>query len=160
MSEEQPQRQLCTFFLNNMLFGIDVTDVQEVIRHQPITPVPLASKVVTGLINLRGQIVTALDLRARLGLPPRAADSEPMNVVVRRPEGVICLLVDEVGDVVDVDEANFEEPPSTMPASAQYLVLGAYKLDQQLLVFLDTGLATQTAVPPMKSANEFEGERL
>lgn len=157
MSAVPDTKQLCTFLVNGMLFGIDVTDVQEVICNQSMTPVPHAPKVVVGLINLRGQIVTALDLRERLGLPARPAGIEPMNVVVRRPEGVISLVVDEVGDVVDVEESTFEAPPATMAASARKLVRGAYKLNKQLLVFLDTALATQTGHSPSTPAEDFTG---
>ncbi len=138
------QRQLCTFQIHETLFGIDVTDVQEVIRQQGMTPVPLSARWIAGLINLRGQIVTAVNMRERLGLPERGAGEGSMNVVIRRPEGVISLVVDEVGDVVDVDESSFEEPPATMSAAARHLVRGAYKLNGQLLVYLDTTLATQS----------------
>ncbi|MBS2020709.1 MAG: chemotaxis protein CheW, partial [Deltaproteobacteria bacterium] len=92
-------RQLCTFLIDGMLFGVDVTNVQEVIRYQEMTRVPLASSTVRGLINLRGQIVTAIDMRARLGLPPRADQALPMNVVASTGDGVVSLLVDEIGDV-------------------------------------------------------------
>jgi purine-binding chemotaxis protein CheW len=136
-------RQLCTFFLDGLLFGVDVTRVQEVIRHQPMTPVPLAPGVVRGLINLRGQIVTALDLRRRLDLPPLEAGILAMNVVVRRDEGAISLLVDEIGDVVDVDEACFEPPPEMLDPSVKGLIAGVYKLSPQLLLVLDTDLAVR-----------------
>ena len=138
-------KQLCTFFVDNLFFGVDVTRVQEVIRYQEMTRVPLASPVVGGLINLRGQIVTAIDMRRRLGLPPRRADQRPMNVVVRGDEGVVSLLVDEIGDVVDVDESWFEQPPATMSAGARELIRGVYKLKQQLLLLLDTEKATHVA---------------
>ena len=78
-----------------------------------------------------------------------------MNVVVRRPEGVVSLIVDEIGDVVDVDESAFEPPPATMPASARDLVLGAYKLSDGLLIFLDTALATQTDRAPAAALTAF-----
>ena len=107
-------RQLCTFLLDEMLFGIDVMNVQEVIRYQEMTAVPLASSVVRGLINLRGQIVTAIDLRARLGLPRARRGRAPMNVVVRTDDGVVSLLVDEIGDVLEVDERSYERAPETM----------------------------------------------
>lgn len=128
-------RQLCTFFLGELCFGVDVTRVQEVIRYQEMTRVPLASNVVRGLINLRGQIVTAIDMRRRLELPP--ADTEPMNVVVRSEDGAVSLLVDDIGDVVEVEESCFERPPETMPARARELVRGVYKLSDRLLLLLD-----------------------
>ncbi len=101
-------RQLCTFYLDGHYFGLDVLAVQEIIRGQEMTRVPLAPPVVRGLINLRGQIVTALDLRRRLELSDRPADQEPVNVVVHTDDGAVSLLVDEIGDVVEVSETAFE----------------------------------------------------
>jgi purine-binding chemotaxis protein CheW len=100
--------------------------------------VPLASPVVSGLINLRGRIVTAIDLRRRLGLPDRAAGKRPMNVVVRTGEEVVSLLVDEIGDVIEVPEEKFEKPPETLRGIARTLVEGAYKLENQLMLVLNT----------------------
>lgn len=130
--------QFCTFSLDNLLFGIEVGQVQEVIRSLELTSVPLANEVVQGLINLRGQIVTALDLRLRLELPSRPEDRQPMNIVVRVGGGVLSLLVDEIGDVVDVDEASFEAAPETLEGVARELITGAYKLEDRLLLVLDT----------------------
>ena len=130
-------RQLCTFLLDNLLLGIEVMNVQEVIRYQEMTAVPLASSVVRGLINLRGQIVTAIDMRARLGLPARTNGELPMNVVVRTSDGVVSLLVDEIGDVVEVDERFYERAPETMASAFRDLVPGVYKLDGALLLLLD-----------------------
>jgi purine-binding chemotaxis protein CheW len=130
--------QFATFMLAGHLFGIEVVKVQEVLRYQRMTPVPLAPPDVAGLINLRGQIVTALDLRSRLDLPPRPDDRLPMNVVVRTPEGSLSLLVDEIGDVIEVAEDAFERPPATLTGQARLLVRGAYKLDNRLLLMLDT----------------------
>ncbi|MBK6697847.1 MAG: chemotaxis protein CheW [Myxococcales bacterium] len=131
-------RQLCTFFLDGLCFGVDVTRVQEVIRYQDMTRVPLATAVVRGLINLRGQIVTAVDMRIRLGIAPAKSGELPMNVVVRTDDGAVSLLVDDIGDVVEVDESAFEGPPETMPARARELVRGVYKLNDRLLLLLDT----------------------
>lgn len=130
-------RQLCTFALDNLLFGIEVTHVQEVIRYQEMTAVPLASSVVRGLINLRGQIVTAIDMRARLGLQNRKNDELPMNVVVRSSDGIVSLLVDEIGDVVEVDERSYERAPETMANAFRDLVPGVYKIETGLLLLLD-----------------------
>lgn len=140
MSDEVLCRQLCTFSVAGLQFGVDVTQVQEVIRNQPMTPVPLAPKVVIGLINLRGQIVTAVDLRLRLGLAARAATDVPANVVVRDGDGVVSLLVDDIGDVLEVDQASFEAPPETLPAATKALIEGVYKLSPQLLMLLNTQL--------------------
>lgn len=105
--------QLCTFFLDNLFLGIEVENVQEILRHQEMTRVPLAPPVVAGLINLRGQIVTAIDLRRRLELKPRAYDPLPINIIVRTPDETVSLLVDEIGDVLDVSDDDFERPPDT-----------------------------------------------
>ena len=135
MTEEQ---QLSTFYLDGLLFGVPVSQVQEVIRYQEMTRVPLAHPVVQGLINLRGQIVTALDLRRRLAMTERASDRLPMNVVVRSGEEAVSLLVDEIGDALEVEHDAFERPPETMQGEVRQLIRGAYKLKDRLLLVLDT----------------------
>jgi purine-binding chemotaxis protein CheW len=135
--------QFCTFFVNGLFLGVEVTLVQEVIRYQQLTRVPLASEVIGGLMNLRGQIVTAIDLRRRLGMPPRDTDQLPINVVVRANEGAVSLLVDQIGDVIEVEEAEFERPPPTLGGEARELIRGAYKLEGGLLLVLDTARALQ-----------------
>ena len=132
------ERQYCTFFLDGHYFGIDVLKVREVIRHQEMTRVPLAPAVVRGLINLRGQIVTAIDLRRRLELPERGGEQQPVNVVVQTADGAVSLLVDEIGDVLEVSEKTFERPPETLKGTARELIRGAYKLKDRLLLILDT----------------------
>lgn len=129
--------QFCTFSVDGLSFGVKVQEVQEVIRYQQMTRVPLAPRVVGGLINLRGQIVTALDLRERLELPPRPEDRQPMNVVVRTIDGVVSLLVDEIGDVLEVSDDQYEEPPETLDGVARTLVRGVFKLEDSLLLILD-----------------------
>lgn len=130
-------RQLTTFFLRGLHLGVDVGCVQEVMRCPPITQVPSAPPVVRGLINLRGQIVTALDLRRRLALEGGDAALRPFNVVVRSAEGVTCLLVDAIGDLVEVSDAQFESSPATLQGVAGELIRGAYKLADRLLLVLD-----------------------
>ncbi len=130
-------RQYCTFYLNKLFFGVEVEKVQEVIRYQEMTRVPLGPGVIEGLINLRGQIVTALDLRRRLEMPPREAGRQPMNVVVRAADGVVSLLVDEIGDVMEVEEKGFEKVPETLRGVARELVRGTYTLKDKLLLVLD-----------------------
>jgi len=129
-------QQLCTFRVGPLFLGVEVIKVQEVLRYLRLTRVPLASSVVRGLINLRGQIVTAIDLRRRLGLPDLPADAQPTNVVVRTDEGAVSLLCDDVNDVVDVSEDIFERPPETLRGPARELVRGAYKLPTSLLLHL------------------------
>lgn len=130
--------QVCTFFLDSQMFGVDVQCVQEVIRYQEMTEVPLAPKAVCGLINLRGQLVTAIDLRRRLGLPDRPDSKLPMNVVVRGEDGAISLLVDQIGDVQEINDENLESPPETLRGPARTLIKAAYKLTDRLLLILDT----------------------
>jgi purine-binding chemotaxis protein CheW len=136
-------QQFCTFYLDELLFGVDLRSVQEVIRFIKMTQVPLAPEVVSGLINLRGQIVTAVDLRRRLGLKARPSDALPMNVVVRSEDGAVSLLVDEIGDVVEVEAATFENPPETLRGSVRNMILGIHKLDKKLMHVLDTEKACQ-----------------
>jgi purine-binding chemotaxis protein CheW len=133
-----PNRQFATFVLHGLFFGVDVLKVQEVIRYQEMTRVPIAPPMVEGLINLRGQIITAIDLRRRLGLPEREPDQLPLNVVVRTDDGAVSLLVDEIGDVVEIDSESFERVPETVTGMARDLILGVYKLPMRLLLILDT----------------------
>jgi len=144
--------QFCTFFLQDFMFGIEVQAVQEVIRYQAMTPVPLAPSTVHGLINLRGQIVTAIDLRTRLDLAPRTGEELPTNVIVRTPDGAVSLLVDEIGDVVEVDPALFESPPETLVGAARLVVTGVYKLEGRLLLILDVG-STVTLAPALSETH-------
>ena len=131
--------EFATFFVDGLFFGIDVLQVQEVLRYQEMTQVPLAPDVIEGLINLRGQIVTAVDMRRRLKLRPRAEGQTPMNTVVRTKEGTaVSLLVDEIGDVVEVDSEAFERPPDNVDPAARDLLQGVYKLKDRLLLILDT----------------------
>ena len=130
-------QQFCTFLVDGHVFGTPVPKAQEVIQHQEMTQVPLAPDVVRGLINLRGQIVSAIDLRRRLGLEDRAAGQLPMNVVVRTNDGAVSLLVDEIGDVIEVEEETLESPPETLQGFAREAVSGVYKLSGRLLLALD-----------------------
>jgi purine-binding chemotaxis protein CheW len=141
-------RQFCTFYLGTACFGLDVLKVQEIVTQQPMTSVPLAHPMVRGLINLRGQIVTAVDLRRRLELPSLAADRVPVNIVVQTDDGAVSLLVDEVGDVLEVSEDQFERPPETLQGVARDLICGAYKLPDGLLVILDADLVVSLPAKP------------
>lgn len=135
--------QFCTFYLGDLYLGIEVLKVQEVIRHQATTRVPLAHAAISGLINLRGQIVEAIDLRTRLSLPSRTDGESSMNVIVRTDDGPVSLLVDVIGDVVSVEESSFESPPDTLSATARELITGVYKLNDRLLLVLDTDRVLQ-----------------
>ena len=133
----QASEQFSTFFVADLFFGVDVLNVQEVLRFQPMTPGPQAPGVIEGLINLRGQIVTAIDMRRRLGLPTRSGDKSPMNMVVRTADGAVSLLVDEIGDVLDMDAATYERTPENLDPAARELIRGVYKLKGRLLLILD-----------------------
>jgi len=130
-------QQWATFVVGDHRFGVPVDAVQEVLRFQASTAVPLAPASVGGLINLRGQVVTALDMRVRLGLGCFGSQDRPMNVVVRSGDGVVSLFVDEIGDVVQVSDDLFEAPPESLSGPGRALICGAYKLDGQLLLALD-----------------------
>lgn len=135
----------CTFRVDELYLGVDVLQVQEVLRSQQMTPVPLAEQTVRGLMNLRGQIVTAFDLRRRLGVPDRDDDSQVINVVVRTPDGPVSLLVDEIGDVLELDRDRLEPAPETLQGLPRDLIRGVYQLDGRLLMVLDTAKALGTA---------------
>jgi purine-binding chemotaxis protein CheW len=131
-------RQYATFYVAGQYFGIDVTEVQEVLRSQETTGVPLAPPVIRGLINLRGQIVTAIDMRRRLRIESAIeAERKPMNLVVRSDDGPVSLLVDEIGDVIEVGADRFEAPPDSMSAVHKQVMDGVYKLENCLLVVLN-----------------------
>ncbi len=138
--------QFCTFHVDEFLFGIEVEKVQEVIKHLEMTRAPLAPRIVTGLINLRGQIVTAIELRRRLELKDRSSDSSPMNVIIRTDEGPVSLLVDAIGAVIDADEESFELPPETLKGISRELIRGTYKLKNKLLLIIDIEKALDISV--------------
>jgi purine-binding chemotaxis protein CheW len=138
-------QQFCTFYLDGLMFGVDLERVQEVIRYLEITEIPLAPRVISGLMNLRGQIVMGVDLRRRLDLPDRAQGAHPMNVVIRSGDGAVSLLVDDIGDVVEVSEDSFERPPETLQGKVREVIVGVHKLDKNLLHVLNTEKACETA---------------
>lgn len=134
---ETSLQQFATFVVDGLLFGVEVLRVQEIIRQQPMTRVPCASPVIEGLINLRGQIVTAIDMRKRLGFVPRAASDESMNVVVRTADGPISLVADQIGDVIEVRLDMFEPLPPTIQPAVRDVAVGVYKLPDRLLLVAD-----------------------
>lgn len=141
-------RRLCTFTLDGHCCGVAVERVQEVVPPQELTRVPLAPPAVRGLINLRGQIVTAIDLRRRLGLAETPPGRRSMNVVVSTGAEAMSLLVDDVGEVLEADESQFEPAPDPLRGPARELIRGAYKLDDRLLLLLDVDRALDlTGVP-------------
>jgi purine-binding chemotaxis protein CheW len=141
-------RQYATFEVDDQLFGVPVAIVQEVLSFSEYTPVPLAPKAVGGLFNLRGQVIAAVDLRVQLGLPPRDLDGPAMNVIVRTEDESVSLLVDRIGEVVDLSEDAFEPPPDTLHGPTRDRINGAFKLDGRLMLALDTARATDTGPGP------------
>ena len=143
------EKQICTFYLDKYCFGIDVLEVQEVFRYEEMTKVSLAPADISGLINLRGQIITAINLRLRLGMEPRPADIMPMNVVVQSQGEVVSLLVDQIGDVMEISEDLYEQAPENIQGAMRELITGVYKLEDRLLLILDTKKVVQfdVAVP-------------
>ena len=133
-----PTKQYCTFYLDSYLFGIEIAKVQEVIQRLDLTEVPLSPAVVRGLMNLRGQIVIALDLRCQLELNECPADLTQMNVVVRNGEDAVSLLFDGIGEVVQVGEETFEPPPETLRGRVRSVISGVHKLDNHLMHVLET----------------------
>jgi purine-binding chemotaxis protein CheW len=132
------RRQFCTFFLDGLRFGVSVEQVQEVVPYQELTRVPLAPPTVRGLLNLRGQIVTGIDLRRRLELPEWPEGSLPVNVVLRGEDSPVSFLVDDVGDVIEVAADAAERPPETLRGRVRELIQAVYPLADELLLVLDT----------------------
>jgi len=132
--------QYCTFWVDELYLGIDALTVQEVLRNPGLTPVPLAPPAVRGLINLRGQIVTAIDLGARLGRTPT---ERRMNVVVRTGDGgSASLLVDKIADVVQVPRSGHEAVPTTLTGVAREHLRATCQLEDSLLLILDVARVT------------------
>ena len=151
MADEQDQ--YCTFMVADYCLAVEVRKVQEVLRFQKMTRVPLASRLVRGLINLRGQIVVAIDLRRRMGLPDSASSDPPMNVILRTKQGAVSLLVDRIGDVCDAPRGLFEPPPETLRQLGGELIRGVYKLPDRLLILLDAERAIASAVAPVNQSS-------
>jgi purine-binding chemotaxis protein CheW len=127
------ETQYCTFFVDGLLFGVEVLQVQEIMSEFVVGSVPLAPPTIAGLINHRGQIVTAIDMRKRLDLPASTIPPARM-LVVRCNEETFALLVDKIGDVVAANPKDFEEAPENVNENARELVEGAYKLADRLLL--------------------------
>jgi purine-binding chemotaxis protein CheW len=139
-------RQYATFEVANQFFGVEVDTVQEVLSYNEYTPVPLAPPAVGGLFNLRGQVIAAVDLRVQLGLARQALEGPVMNVILRGSgDGEpVSLLVDRIGEVVDLDDDTFEPPPDTLSGPTRELVVGTFKLDGRLMLALDVNQAVDT----------------
>jgi len=151
--------QLCTFRLDGTAYGIDIERVLEVVRRPPITRVPLAPPPVCGLINLRGQIVPVVEPRLCLGLAGAGGEGG-FVIVVRGAEEPVGLLVDEIGDVLDVDPAAFEPAPATVSRAGGEAVRGVHKQEDALLVSLDLERVLERAWTPAGEGVSNEGGRI
>ena len=140
------ERQLCTARVGDLLLGLDVLSIQEVQSSNDVTAIPQSAPAISGLINLRGQIATAIDLRVVFGVKPRP-DSDLIQIVVRHRGEPVSLLVDEIGEVMTLSDEIFETPPETVDALTRELVTGAYKLESELLLTLDVDRVIATSSP-------------
>lgn len=132
--------QFATFEVAGLHFGVELKCVQELIRYQEMTDIPLAPASVEGLINLRGQIVIAIDARTALGLPERDPGISPMNVVLRSQDGCTSLLVDQIGDVLAVNRSCREPAPENMPPRLRRMITDIFVLPEHLLLIPDLQL--------------------
>lgn len=133
------ENQYVSFWVDNQLLGVPVNSVQEVLNPQSIASTPKARPEIAGLLNLRGQIVTAVNLRKRMGLPDLEGDAESMNVVIRLNEESFSLLVDEVGDVINVPAETMEPVPQTLDTRWKTVTQGVFRLEERLFIILNVG---------------------
>lgn len=131
-------QRYATFYLNGICFGVPIEKIQEVLEFQEITPVPLSPPVLPGIINLRGQILTTIDLKTRLELTESGTSTQPMMIVMRTSEGPMNLIVDKIGSVLDVDADQFEKPTETLKPGVRAVTTHVCKLECCLLLVLDT----------------------
>ena len=136
-------RQFCTFYLDRLLFGVESQKILEVVTYRPLRPVPLAPAAVSGLMNLRGKVVVALELRRQLEMPERPPNLLPVCLVVSAAAETVCLLADEVGNVVDVEDRTFEASPETLSRRVRSVIRGVHKLEHELMHVLDTDQACE-----------------
>jgi purine-binding chemotaxis protein CheW len=131
--------QFCTFFINDIYFGIDVMQVQEVVRFQEITPIPLAPLDIAGLINLRGQIITVIDLKCRLDMSKELMVDEQgsFNIILCTGLELVSLLVNEMGDVVEIIDSEIEDTPATLNGNIRHMLYGTYQFDDGFLLILN-----------------------
>ena len=135
--DSENAEEFVTFMIAGQLFGIPVLQIQDVLSSYRITPIPLASPEITGSLNLRGRVVTAIDVRLRLGLPPRPADADSMSIVAENGGELYSLMVDSVGEVLALSQSAYERNLPTLDPKFRAFSDGIYRLDDQLLVVLD-----------------------
>lgn len=148
-----PLEQLTTFYIDGELFGIEVMKVQEVTSCPSVFAVPLAPLFVRGLINLRGQIATALGLREVFAKPRAQEELSQMSVVCKIEGNLVSFLVDSIGDVIEVERSKFELAPDTIPAETRRFVKGIYKLNGALLSVLDLDVLAKELSPTAEAAS-------
>lgn len=130
-------QEFVTMRIGGQLFGISVLAVRDVMRYQPIANIPLSPEVIEGSLNLRGRIVTAFNMRCRLGMGAYPDLEKIMMVVVDYQHELFALMVDAVGDVLSLTMNRFEKTPANMDANWRSVAAGVFKLDGELLVILD-----------------------
>ncbi|MCB1530891.1 MAG: chemotaxis protein CheW [Rhodospirillales bacterium] len=133
----QSSKEFLTILIAGQLFGIPILQVQDVLGEQEVTKVPLAPPAVLGSLNLRGRVVTAINVRNCLGLPPQEERHKEMSVVVEHETELYSLIIDEVGDVMSLKNKDFESAPATLDPVWKNISLGIYKLEGRILVILD-----------------------
>lgn len=129
--------EFVTMTIDDQWFGIPVQNVQDVLGTQNIARIPLAPPEVAGSLNLRGRIVTAIDPRVRLGLPERAADASVMSIVVEHCDDLYSLLIDQVGEVLNLPADRFERNPASLDGRWRDISAGVYRLDDRLMIVMD-----------------------
>ena len=154
--EKQTEKQLTTFFVGPELFGIDVMKVQEVTSRLEIMNVPISPDFVKGLINLRGQIATAIGLQELLHIETiekknegqeKQEDADQMSVICKIDENLVSLVVDVIGDVVEVDSSTLEDVPETVNGNVKKFLKGVYKLNGLLLSVIDLDAISRELSP-------------
>lgn len=128
--------QFSTFIVGGQMYGIDVKHVQEIVKPMPMTIVPKAPGSIRGLINLRGQVATAVGLRELFQLEPLAGE-EPMNVVCKFDDALVAIQVDHISEVVEVDQTTFSDTPGTVPVYIRELLSGVHKISGRILCILN-----------------------
>lgn len=137
IATDAPPRMLASFRLDDAWYGLDALLIQEVVRLRDCTPVPSAAHFVTGILNLRGKIVTVLDLKARLGLPPAdAIHLKPILVIPFRSEQV-GLLIDEIDDVIEIDPSRLEALPANVEERFRPFFRAVHRCEDRLITVLD-----------------------
>ena len=143
-TEMSMKKQYCTFCIDEHIFGVDVSYVQEVLRKQAISKVPLASNAINGLINLRGQIITSLNFRQRFGMSANDEVISPMTVVLLTDGGTVSVVVDKVGDVIEVETKDLEPTPPHLDSRVRSIVENVYWHEGRFLLFIDVNKTVAT----------------